>query len=94
MSSREIWENILLIGKSITLHFESATALNNFKSTLQVYKSRANSLNTSIGLVALNVTDSICCDIISIAEDGSVKAKFYLAEKKLKLKTYSIVEIT
>jgi hypothetical protein len=91
MNAKEIFEDHLLIGESVTLEFDSHIALKNFKSALQVYKLRMTRLNASLGIEPADILEgeSILATTIS-SEPLTVLFCVGAKEKKTSFKIISI----
>jgi hypothetical protein len=93
VNSRQIFEDVLLLDKSITLSFPSTASLNSFKATLQKYKSRYNSRLKSLGMDQEDILEgkSIVAEILE--REPRILVHFSLGTRKVP-KQYTIVEIT
>jgi hypothetical protein len=95
MTAKEIFEE-LLAGKSLTLSFTSMSDVRSFKSSLQVYKYRANKLNRDLGIEPSDILegDSICADVIESPDPRIIDIKFYVGRKVTQEAKFKIVSIS
>lgn len=94
MSPTEIYQDILLLDKSITLQFPSLAALNSFRSNLHGVRKKIREQSISLGMGDCEGDDlELQCHIRKEATTGTVAATFKLAPARKRHPTFTIISV-
>ena len=89
MTPKDIFEQYLLMGESITLGFDTKQQLIAFKTQLHTVRWKQNKTYTDLGLPPLVANSEITAEIIT---QQPLQVRFSLREKTQKVAAFTIIQ--